>query len=119
MLIVNPGLKAWAIFNRPLTRTNAAIGAFELFAITSLFIKRRFCHPLTIMNSNLDKLTADAMKLLLRDRVQLPSSGFLAWEFWELRLGRYLGVGSCGVVELTPWRQERSSHRQANQRTTS
>ena len=25
---------------------------------------------------------------------------FLTWEFWELRLGRYLGVGNCGVVEL-------------------
>src|SRR5436190_23430692 len=27
--------------------------------------------------------------------------GFLPWAFWEFRVGRYLGIGSCGVVELT------------------
>jgi putative addiction module component (TIGR02574 family) len=30
-----------------------------------------FCYPSIIMSSNLDQLTADAMKLPLRDRVQL------------------------------------------------
>ena len=28
----------------------------------------------------------------------------LLWEFWELRLGSSLGVGNCGVEELTPTR---------------
>ncbi len=30
-----------------------------------------FCYPLIIMSSNLDQLTADALKLPLRERVQL------------------------------------------------
>ena len=32
---------------------------------------RVFCYPSIIMSNNLDELTADAMKLPLRDRVQL------------------------------------------------
>ena len=39
---------------------------------SELFINlRAFCYPHTVMSSNLDELTADAMKLPLRDRVQL------------------------------------------------
>src|SRR5436853_7847335 len=37
----------------------------------SLINPRAFRYPLTKMSSNLDQLTADAMKLPLRDRVQL------------------------------------------------
>jgi putative addiction module component (TIGR02574 family) len=37
-----------------------------------LFINpNAFCYPHTVMSSNLDQITADAMKLPLRDRVQL------------------------------------------------
>jgi putative addiction module component (TIGR02574 family) len=32
---------------------------------------RVFCYPSIVMSNNLDQLTADAMKLPLRDRVQL------------------------------------------------
>jgi len=38
----------------------------QCFIIPSLF-----CYPAVTMSSNLDQLTADAMKLPLRDRVQL------------------------------------------------
>ncbi len=37
----------------------------------TLYVPRPFCYPFTNMSTNLDQLTADAMKLPLRDRVQL------------------------------------------------
>src|SRR4051812_16763291 len=33
-------------------------------------------------------------------KARLQPSLFLTWTFWPLRLGRWLGVGSCGVVAL-------------------
>jgi putative addiction module component (TIGR02574 family) len=47
------------------TRTSA------LLALKFFINPKSFCYSSIIMSSNLDQLTADAMKLPLRDRVQL------------------------------------------------
>jgi putative addiction module component (TIGR02574 family) len=67
-----------------------------------------FCYPSLIMSSSLDQLTADAMKLPLRDRVQLAQrlvstlddeveSG--VEELWFAEAGRRLEELRSGKVE--------------------
>src|SRR5437016_8744343 len=88
--------------------------------------RRPFCYPFSIMSSNLDQLTADAMKLPLRDRVQLAQrlvstldevveSG--TEELWFAEAERRLEELRSGQVQGIPAEEAFRTAREALKRT--